>query len=120
MITGKRQYPKKNRLTQPTEYRNVFTTNLRSVDSCFIVLAKENGLEFSRLGIAVSKKKIKKAIKRNKIKRIIRESFRQDSIKQEHYDLIVLPQLGHEKAEEKKLRDSLNEHWRKITKCGSS
>jgi len=35
-----------------------------------------NNLEFSRLGIAVSKKVFRHAVERNRIKRLIREAFR--------------------------------------------
>ena len=36
----------------------------------------ENDLEYGRLGIRIAKKKIKKAVERNRIKRIAREVFR--------------------------------------------
>ena len=38
----------------------------------------ENDLEYGRLGIRIAKKKIKKAVERNRIKRIAREVFRNE------------------------------------------
>ncbi|NOU00998.1 MAG: ribonuclease P protein component [Gallionella sp.] len=44
----------------------------------------------SRLGIIASKKNFSKAVDRNRIKRLIREAFRQHSIKTSGLDLVVL------------------------------
>lgn len=41
-----------------------------------MVYAAENGLPYARLGISVGRKKVRKASDRNRIKRLIRESFR--------------------------------------------
>ena len=41
-----------------------------------IVYAAENGLDCARLGISIGKKKVKRAVDRNRIKRLVREAFR--------------------------------------------
>lgn len=40
-------------------------------------LARENEQGYPRLGFALSKRHIKKAVSRNQVKRLVRESFRQ-------------------------------------------
>lgn len=61
-------------------------------DAHLIVYPSRNGLAHTRLGIVVSKKRIRSAVARNRIKRLIREAFRLS--KQQlppGLDLVVLP-----------------------------
>jgi ribonuclease P protein component len=64
-----------------------------------------NQLEVSRLGLAIPKKNAKRAVDRNRIKRIIRETFRKSSnpLKQ---DIVVKLNLPIGKKTRKKLRES--------------
>jgi ribonuclease P protein component len=109
-------FTKDHRLNSPSAFRKVFNHNKRSADSRFIVLASENGLAYSRLGIVIKKKKIPLASGRNFVKRVIRESFRQGKISQEGLDIVVIPQKSIEIQNRKMLRDSLDEHWRRVSR----
>lgn len=76
----------------------------------------ENKKIGARLGLAISKKNCSLAKDRNKIKRIIRESFRKNITRLNGYDIVVLNnQLTHTKATND-LHKSLNMHWEKIHK----
>lgn len=46
------------------------------VEGSFRFCSADNGLEFSRIMVSVPKKMFKRAVKRNRVKRLIRESFR--------------------------------------------
>jgi len=55
----------------------------------FVVIIKQNGLGITRLGVTVSKK-TGNAVKRNRVKRLIREFFRLNNSKIPHgYDIVV-------------------------------
>ena len=59
-------------------------------DKHFKIFFAPNHQENARLGIVASKKTLPGAVERNRIKRIIRESFRQNTIKQRKLDIIVI------------------------------
>ena len=73
-ISGSRA--KKMRLDNSLDFRNCFLQGKRTSTHAFMIHYLENDLEYGRLGIRIAKKKIKKAVERNRIKRIAREVFR--------------------------------------------
>ena len=66
--------PKASLLRKPREYRNVYNSGRRIRGDRLTIIYAPNGNEESRLGISVHG--VKRAVKRNRIKRIIREFFR--------------------------------------------
>jgi ribonuclease P protein component len=58
-------------------------------DRHFKVYFVRNGQENARLGIIVAKKMLPGAADRNRVKRMIREAFRQHSIKLRKLDVVV-------------------------------
>lgn len=59
-------------------------------DKHFKIFFAPNHQKNARLGIIASKKTLPGAVERNRIKRVIRESFRQNTIKQRKLDIIVI------------------------------
>ena len=54
-----------------------------------LVLSKENDIEHSRLGVAIRKKDVRLAVKRNRIKRKIKGSFRAKVLELQKKDYVV-------------------------------
>ena len=72
-----RNFPLRCRLAHSYEFDAVFEHNeARNNSTSLLLIAKQNNLGFNRLGMVVSKKSIPKSINRSKVKRKIRESFR--------------------------------------------
>lgn len=113
-------FPKQFRLTKPSEFQQVFANPVKSSDGYFTLLAIPTELGYARLGLAIAKKNIKKAVDRNVIKRTVRESFRV----QEHLgsiDIVVLARKEVLDASSALLRKSLAKHWlRIVTRCATS
>jgi ribonuclease P protein component len=59
-------------------------------DKYFKIFFVRNGKKNARLGIVASKRILPGAAQRNRIKRVIREAFRQHSIKTQQIDLVVM------------------------------
>lgn len=78
-------------------------------------MARQNNLTHARLGMAISKRVVKTAVERNRIKRIVRESFRHHQNQLAGLDIVVMCREGVIKANNRKLFDSLNRHWHRIT-----
>jgi ribonuclease P protein component len=66
--------PKSSLLRKPREYKNVYNRGRRVRGERFTIIHAPNGNEGNRLGISVHG--VKRAVTRNRIKRIIREFFR--------------------------------------------
>jgi ribonuclease P protein component len=80
------------RMKNPAEFRRVFEGRRSVADDVLIVYAIENGRAYARLGISVSRKKVRAAHARNRIKRLVREAFRlSKSELPSGVDLVVLP-----------------------------
>lgn len=67
---------KKNRITPPTVFKEVFTQGERKDDKYFRLIFRENNLEYPRYGIVVSTQISKSAVERNILKRRIRSILR--------------------------------------------
>ena len=116
MSTKTGKFKKSNRIVKPEDYRQIFKCSCRSIDDEFLVVAKKNDLNRARLGLAISKKTISKAVSRNKIKRVIRESFRHHKNILKGVDVVVV-RRKQTIINNKTINDSLGAHWKHISQC---
>lgn len=109
------------RLRRAREFELVFRDGRRSQDAAFTVLALDNGTDLPRLGLAVSMRHARGAVRRNRLKRLVRESFRRHQRQLRGVDVVVIARAGVERGDARALNRSLERHWKELTQpCGRS
>ncbi|HEB97907.1 MAG TPA: ribonuclease P protein component, partial [Thiotrichales bacterium] len=89
-MTRSQGFPRQARLTRPAEFRRVFADGLRSGNRHMLVVAAPNDQGQARLGLAISRKVSPRAVVRNRLKRLIREAFRQRRARLAALDFVVV------------------------------
>jgi ribonuclease P protein component len=84
------RFPARHRLNKSADFRTVFSKGKRTATRLFVIYILPNHLSYSRLGIQVQSK-VGSAVRRNYIKRIVRDVFRKikDSFR-EPVDIIFI------------------------------
>jgi ribonuclease P protein component len=70
----------------------------------------------ARLGLAIAKKQVRRAVDRNRIKRVVRESFRHHQQELASMDCVVMARRDTSAAANEELLASLQQHWRRLMK----
>ncbi|MEM9103104.1 MAG: ribonuclease P protein component [Pseudomonadota bacterium] len=102
------------RLTTAPDYSAVFRAPQRASHSGITILYRCNQKDHARLGLAIAKKQFKRAVDRNRLKRLIRESFRQSSIRHSNVDLVVMMKAHVVHMNNSKIIQLLEKQWKKI------
>jgi ribonuclease P protein component len=113
------RFQKEKRLLNAAAYSRVFKKAARSRDKWFTVLCRENETDVARIGLAISKKNCRLAAGRNRIKRVVRESFRQHQAALAGLDVVVINQPAARSAGNQTLFDSMAGHWRRCQQAGN-
>lgn len=104
------------RLLIAADYKNVFdNASIKASRPSFLFLATPNNKPHPRLGLIVAKKHVRLATQRNRIKRLIRESFRQQK-NLPPLDVVVLVRSGQQERENTDIHEDLMVLWRQLKK----
>lgn len=111
-------FSKALRLLTPADYKQVFdNAELRVSSKELLILARINRFDHPRLGLVIAKKHVRRAVQRNRIKRVIREGFRQRQaalLGGQGIDTIVLARGGVDKLDNSALQHLLDGLWRQL------
>lgn len=107
-------FPRSARLLTGADYSCVFKKNQRFSDRYWTILVHENPAQASKLGLAIAKKRAKRAVDRNKIKRIARESYRHHRLDMHGLQLVVMNRDAAAAEHVAGLRRSMDSLCRKI------
>ena len=111
------RFPKTCRLLDSLAYERVFSEPaIRVSNKYFLVLGRWTELEQPRLGVIVAKKNIAQANQRNRVKRLIRESFRSSKGSLAAVDLVVMARKGLQLLENSECRPYINDLMDEIIK----
>ena len=113
-MNKKYSFPRDNRLITKFDFSNLFNKSRKINQSDLVLIVKPNAKEHARLGLVVGKKTAKKAVIRNRIKRVIRESFRHAHNQLKKVDIIVIARKPCEKLNKDKIRESIDKLWERL------
>ncbi len=111
-------FPRENRLTRPCEFQRVFERGLhRRVQlEGFFARVREGTQTHARLGFALSKRSLKRAVDRNRIKRLARESFRLHHHQLSGIDIVIMSQADVAQADNAAILHQLDVLWQRLGK----
>ncbi|MDH5357679.1 MAG: ribonuclease P protein component [Gammaproteobacteria bacterium] len=102
------------RMNNPRDFSRVFRQAKRTSGGGLTILTVENSVGHPRLGLAIAKKHLKLASRRNRLKRIIRESFRQHQSAFANIDIVVLSRADIAQRQTLQIRAALERHWETV------
>jgi len=103
-----------------SQFEAVYARGRRFGDGFFGMIAHANDAERPRLGLAVATQVAGNSVQRNRIRRIIRESFRLHQHAMPPVDVVVSARTPVRTATNAELRASLDVLWEQVThRCAS-
>ena len=97
----------------------MFREGQRSSDRFFTVLYCTGGSTEPRLGFAISRQRVRKAVGRNRLRRLVRESFRQVRGALPAVDIVVMAGDAAAQAPHPEIAVSLERHWGRLQRLSS-
>ena len=103
-----------HKLRSAAEFERARKSQQRSADSLFSVQWIGNGLGHARIGMAVGVRAVGAAVTRNRVRRLIRESFRLQRQELPAVDIFVIARTGAKTAKNAEIFASLARLWQEI------
>ena len=82
----------------------------------YLVLIRANQQNQSRLGFVIARKKIRFAVNRNRIKRVVRNSFRLHQYDLPTVDVVFIARQGLDKLSNSELASALVKTWQQVNR----
>jgi ribonuclease P protein component len=110
-------FSRNKRLLVPKQFKAVFDSPTGKVPGKhLLILAKDNQLDHPRLGLVIGKKSVKLSVQRNRIKRVIRESFRQHQVSLAGWDVVIVARKGLGDIENAELHQHFAKLWKRLAR----
>lgn len=116
-MTSDSSFAKSRRLLNAKTYQAVFDQVDWKVSNKYLLcLSRDNGLDHPRLGLVIAKKNVRLAVQRNRVKRIIRESFRLHQHQLPSVDVIFLARQNIDRLDNSQINKEIDHCWQKLIK----
>lgn len=110
-------FSREKRLLTPRHFKAVFDSPTGKVPGKnLLILARENGLDHPRLGLVIGKKSVKLAVQRNRLKRLMRDSFRLNQHLLAGLDIVIVARKGLSEIENPELHQHFGKLWKRLAR----
>jgi ribonuclease P protein component len=116
-----RDFSREKRLLTPRQFKAVFDSpSGKAPGKNVLLLARNNELDHPRLGLVIGKKSVKLSVERNRLKRLIRESFRLNQDNLVGWDIVVVARKGLGDLENVELARQFGKLWKRLERSKPS
>ncbi|MBQ0755623.1 MAG: ribonuclease P protein component [Amphritea sp.] len=110
-------YPRQLRLLTGGDFKQVFSrASIKVSEKHLLILACPNELDHPRIGFVFSKKNIRFAVHRNRVRRIIRESYRLNQHSLPNVDIVILSRKGLGDLDNEEIQSLISRSWTRLIK----
>ena len=108
------RFQKSARLLRPADFTQTLTGGIRLQGRALEAVVRVSGGTRARLGLAISRRTLALATRRNHLKRIVRESFRQHAQALPAVDVVVSARRAVTASTDPAVREELLQLWARI------
>ena len=110
-------FSREKRLLTPRHFKAVFDSPTGKVPGKnLLLLARSNDLDHPRLGLVIGKKSVKLSVQRNRLKRLMRESFRLNQDSLVGWDIVIVARKGLGDVENPELIQHFGKLWKRLAR----
>lgn len=112
-----RDFGREKRLLTPRQFKTVFDSpSGKAPGKNVLLLARINDLNHPRLGLVIGKKSVKLSVERNRLKRLIRDSFRHHQVLLGGLDIVVVARKGLGDLDNPELHQQFEKLWKRLAR----
>lgn len=112
-----RSFGRDKRLLTSRQFSAVFDSPTgKAPGKSVLLLARDNGLDHPRLGLVIGKKSVKLAVERNRLKRLIRDSFRLHQEMLAGLDIVMVARKGLGDLDNPELHQQFAKLWKRLAR----
>jgi ribonuclease P protein component len=109
------QYRPWQRVRSKHDHQKVLQRGKRQYIGPLVVRSCANCQGAARLGTAISKRSLRRAVDRNRVKRVIRDSFRRQAAQLPAMDVVISLSQRVRLDNEQQLRTALDKTWQRLS-----
>jgi ribonuclease P protein component len=113
------KFPRERRLRTPADFKRVYSQGRRISNEFFTANSQPNQMPLPRLGMSVAVRTMGGAVERNRLRRMIRESFRLHQALLLPLDIVVGVRSAARSAPSAQLRASLEQLWSRLGRAAT-
>jgi len=112
-----RDFGREKRLLTPRHFKAVFDSpSGKAPGKNVLLLARANDLGHPRLGLVIGKKSVRLSVERNRLKRVIRDSFRLNQESLGALDIVVVARKGLGDLDNPELHQQFGKLWKRLAR----